>query len=42
MGEVSDNLEHDKWLQESGKNSDVLLEQCAKISDKKLKMQVIH
>lgn len=41
MDEVRDNFKHDKWLQESDTNSDVLLEQCAKISDNKLKIQVI-
>lgn len=41
MDEVRDNFKHDKWLQESDKNSDVLVEQRAKISDNKLKIQVI-
>lgn len=41
MDEVRDNFKHDKWWQESDKNSDVLLEQRAKISDNKLKIQVI-
>lgn len=42
MDEASDNFKHDKWLQESDKNSDVLLEQHVKVSDNKLKMQVIR